>query len=224
MRSVTVCSSVRHSGPWPGSTTGPARRGVLAKATVLEIVHDQGRQLQALAHARAEAVLERNAAAAAVLLLVTMEADPDEEPAEPAGPSDSQQSAGPSDPAELTGPGDPAEPIAERPAGNHVGFASGPLTPPEVARDQPRQVDPGTLLVVFDEVKVHAQHTTGRKQLLVYTALGMTAGLSWHFAAATAAELAYQVGALLAVLEVHRGARSLLVLADGTRWVRGPGT
>ena len=47
-------------------------------------------------------------------------------------------------------------------------------------------------------------------------------------AAATAAELAYQVGALLAVLGVHRGARSLLVLADGARWirgwVRGPGT
>jgi hypothetical protein len=32
--------------------------------------------------------------------------------------------------------------------------------------------------VEFDEVKVHAQPTTGRKQLAVSTALVMTAGLS----------------------------------------------
>ena len=30
----------------------------------------------------------------------------------------------------------------------------------------------------------------------------------------------YQVGALLAVLGVHRGTRRLLVLADGARWIR----
>jgi hypothetical protein len=74
--------------------------------------------------------------------------------------------------------------------------------------------------VQLDEVKVHAQPTTGRQQLLVYTALVMTAGLSSDFAAATGAELAYQVGALLAVLEVHRGTRSLLALADGAGWIR----
>jgi hypothetical protein len=74
--------------------------------------------------------------------------------------------------------------------------------------------------VEFDEVKVRAQPTTGRKQLAVYTALVMTAGLSWHFAAATGAESAYQVGALLSILEVHRGARWLLALADGARWIR----
>src|SRR5262249_35345157 len=117
-------------------------------------------------------------------------------------------------------PGGPARPVVERPAGDLVGFAGGPLTPPEVARDQPRQVDPGTVLVELDEVKVHAQPTTGRKQLLVYTALVMTAELSYHFAAATTTELAYQVGAFLAVLGVHRGTPSLLVLADGARWIR----
>jgi hypothetical protein len=37
---------------------------------------------------------------------------------------------------------------------------------------------------------------------------------------ATTPELAYQVGALLAVLGVHRGSRRLLVLADGARWIR----
>ena len=209
--------------------------GVLAKTTVLEIVHDQGRELQRLSHAWAEAVVEQDSEASAVLLPAPTAADPDEEPAgagvsaEPAGPGDSQQPAGPSDlaepagpsdPVESAGPGDPAEPVAERPAGGHVGFAGGPANPPEVARDQPRRVDPGTVLVQLDEVKVHAQPTTGRKQLLVDTALVMTAGLSYSFATATTAELAYQVGELLAVLEVHRGTRSLLVLADGARWIR----
>jgi len=84
----------------------------------------------------------------------------------------------------------------------------------------PREVDPDVLLVELDEVKVHAQAHTGRKQVLVLTALVMIAGRCWHLAAATTTELAYQVGALLAVLEVHRGTRRLLVLADGARWIR----
>ena len=44
--------------------------------------------------------------------------------------------------------------------------------------------------------------------------------MSGHFAAATGAGLAYQVGALLAVLGGHRDTRSLRVLADLTRWIR----
>jgi hypothetical protein len=136
-----------------------------------------------------------------------------------AGPS-TPVTAGPGGAQQPAPPGEPALPVAERPEGDLVGFASGPPAPPEVAPDQPRQVDPGTVLVELDEVKVHAQPETGRKPLWVDTALVMTAGWSWHFAAATAAELAYQVGALLAVLEVHRGRRSLLALADGARWIR----
>jgi hypothetical protein len=81
-------------------------------------------------------------------------------------------------------------------------------------------VDPGVVPVEPDGVKVHAQAQTGRKQVLVLTAVVMIAGRGWHLAAATAAELAYQVGALLAVLGVHRGTRRLLVLADGARWIR----
>src|SRR4051812_2660056 len=101
-----------------------------------------------------------------------------------------------------------------------IGFPGGPTDQPEVARDQPREVDPGAVLVELDEVKVHAQAHTGRKQVLALTALVMVAGRCWHLAAATAQELAYQVGALLAVLGVHRGERRLLVLADGARWIR----
>jgi hypothetical protein len=200
--------------------------GVLSKTTVLEVVHDQGRELRRLARARAEAVFREDPEAAAVLLPAPAAADPDEEPtepdgpAEPAGPDDPSPSEELSDPAEPAGPCDPARPVAQLPAGHHVGFAGGPADPPAVARDQPRQLDPGAVLVQLDEVKVHAQPTTGRKQLLAYTALVMTAGLSYHFATASAAELAYQVGALLAVLGAHRGARSLPALADGAGWIR----
>jgi hypothetical protein len=55
--------------------------GLLAKTTVLEIVHDQGRGLPQRAHARAAAVLQRDPEAAAVLLPTMRAAGPDEEPA-----------------------------------------------------------------------------------------------------------------------------------------------
>ena len=73
------------------------------------------------------------------------------------------------------------------------------------------------MLVELDEVKVHAQAHTGRKEILAFTALVMIAGRCWHLTAASGRELVYQVGALLAVLGVHRDRRRLLVLADGAR-------
>ena len=100
-----------------------------------------------------------------------------------------------------------------------IGFPGGPTDHPEVKRDDPREVDPDVVLVELDEVKVHAQAHTGRKQVLALTALVMITGRCWHLAAATTQDLAYQVGALLAVLGVHRGTRRLLVLADGARWI-----
>jgi len=75
-------------------------------------------------------------------------------------------------------------------------------------------------LVELDEVKVHARAHTGRKQLLALTAMVLSAGRCWHLAAPTSQELIYQVGALLAVLGVHRGTRRLPVPADGARWIR----
>ena len=81
-------------------------------------------------------------------------------------------------------------------------------------------MDPDVVLVELDEVKVHAQAHTRRKPILALTAVVIIAGCCWHLAAATTPELAYQVGALLAVLGVPRGTRRLLVLADGARWIR----
>lgn len=172
--------------------------GVLAKATVLEIAHQEGAHLQAAAHARAEAVYVRDPEA----LRLFVPAPPlEEEIADPEEAHDSDDA-----PAEAT----PAL----------IGFPGGPTDHPEVKRDHPRRVDPDVVLVELDEVKVHAQAHTGRKEILVFTALVLIAGRCWHLAAATTRELVYQVGALLAVLGVHRGTRRLLVLADGARWIR----
>jgi hypothetical protein len=173
--------------------------GVLAKTTVLEIVHAEGEQLQGAAHARAEAIYERDRDALRLFVPATSQA---KEGAEPPAHHDG------ADAAEAA-----ATPVL-------IGFPGGPTDPPEVKRDHPRAVDPDAVLVELDEVKVHAQAHTARKQVLVLTAVVMITGRCWHLAAATTQELAYQVGALLAVLGVHRGRRRLLVLADGARWIR----
>ena len=173
--------------------------GVLAKTTVLEIVHAEGEQLQGAAHARAEAIYARDPEA----LRLFVPAKPQAE--EEAEPRDHQDGAAAGEEA--------ATPVL-------VGFPGGPTDHPEVKRDHPRAVDPDVVLVELDEVKVHAQAHTTRKQVLALTAVVMITGRCWHLAAATTQELAYQVGALLAELGVHRGTRRLLVLADGARWIR----
>jgi hypothetical protein len=173
--------------------------GVLAKTTVLEIVHDEGQHLQAAAHARAEAVYARDPEALRLFGPVT---SPEPQHAPPGDPDDGVEEAD-----------EAATPAL-------IGFPGGPTDHPEVKRDHPREVDPGVVVVELDEVKVHAQAHTRRKQVLALTALVMIAGRCWHLAAATAPELAYQVGALLALLGAHRGTRRLLVLADGARWIR----
>jgi hypothetical protein len=172
--------------------------GVLAKTTVLQIVHDEGEQLQTAAHARAEAVYTRDPEALRLLVPAPLV---EQQSVEPGGPSD-------------------ADEVAEAPSPGLIGFPGGPTDPPEVERDEPRAVDPDVVLVELDEVKVHAQADTARKQVQALTAVVMITGRCWHLAAATTQELAYQVGALLAVLGVHRGTRRLLVLADGARWIR----
>ena len=174
-------------------------RGVLAKTTVLEIVHDEGEQLQAAAHARAAAVYARDPEALRRLGPAT----PEEQDHGAAGGLDAA-----------------ADTAAAATTPALIGFPGGPATSLEVPCDHPRAVDPDVVLVELDEVKVHAQADTARKQVQALTAVVMITGRCWHLAAATTQELAYQVGALLAVLGIHRGTRRLLVLADGARWIR----
>ena len=89
-----------------------------------------------------------------------------------------------------------------------------------VARAEPRQVDPGFVIVEPDEVKTKAQPSTGRKEVWTYTAVVLVAGLRYAFAEATAQGLWLQVGALLLELGVLGGQRRLLVLGDGAAGIR----
>lgn len=98
-----------------------------------------------------------------------------------------------------------------------VGFGSQGA---EGQSEGPRLVDEGYVLVQVDEVKVKAQPQTGRSDLWTYTAVVMTADVTWNFVAGSAVDLWGQVGAFLATFGVHRGERGLLLLADGARWIR----
>src|SRR5512143_58503 len=89
-----------------------------------------------------------------------------------------------------------------------------------VAHDQPRDVDPGCVIVEPDEVKTKAQPSTGRKEVWTYTAVVLVAGLRYALADATTEGLWLQVGALLLELGVLSGERRLLVLGDGAAWIR----
>src|SRR5262249_34970551 len=146
--------------------TRAGESGVLTKTTVLEIVREEGQNLQAAAHARAEDVLARDPEAFGIFVPTTSQ---QEEVAEPGNAAD-----GADKPEE--------EEVTISPL---IGFPGGPTDQPEVERDHRREVDPDVVLVEFDEVKVHAQAHTGRKEVLVFTGLVMIAGRCWHLAAAS---------------------------------------
>ncbi len=89
-----------------------------------------------------------------------------------------------------------------------------------MARERPREVDDGFVIVEPDEVKTKAQPSTGRKEVWTFTAIVLVAGLKYAFAEATAEGLWRQVGALLWELGIAVEARRLLVLGDGAGWIR----
>ena len=66
-----------------------------------------------------------------------------------------------------------------------------------MAKDKPRAVDEGFVIVEPDEVKTKAQPSTGRKEVWTFTAVVLVAGLRYAFAEATAEGLWLQVSALL---------------------------
>lgn len=171
---------------------------LISHSTVLNIVHQEGAQLIRACQERADAVFKEDPDAAESLLPSVREPDPWPE-------------------EELPGTGEDADPQEEE---IPLGFPGSDVIMEIAANNQPRQVDPGWVIVEADEVKLKAQACTKRKQLLIYTALVMTAHGRWHFSAKTAADLIRQVGGLLAVLEVHRSRKRLLFLADGAQWIR----
>jgi hypothetical protein len=174
--------------------------GLLCKAELLKVVHDDGQALRRLAQGRADQALADHPPARDLLLPVV---DP------PAAGASAESAA--AVPEEEEAPEEPSVPL---------GFPGTKVTAEAVAREQPRRVDDGWVVVQPDEVVTHAQGQTKRKQVRSYTAVVLAAGLTWYFAAASAQDLMREVAGLLAVLGVHEGRWRLLFLADGARWIR----
>jgi hypothetical protein len=204
---AAVCDGMREQSVRQTAARVSERAGeeaLLSAAEVVDLVHEEGGRLQAAQQRRAAAMLAADAAAARQLL-----------------PPQDTSGGGGADEAAAEGVDHPAGATEETPnVGPPLGFPGSLPLAEAAAGAQPRQVDAGTVIVQPDEVKVHAQAQTGCQELLVYTAVVLTACQRWYFTAASAAALLPQVAALLAHLGVHRGRRSLLFLADGARWIR----
>jgi hypothetical protein len=178
---------------------------LLGRGTIIEIMHQEGERLIAAQRQRALSILDE-ASEAQLALLVPAAADAMvEEPSDvpPCDDSDETQAEWEQVQAEWAA----------------TGFPGGEPALP-VALDQPREVDPGYVIVEPDEVKTKAQPSTGRKEVWTYTAAVLVAGLRYAFAEETTEGLWLQVGALLLELGVASGERRLLVLGDGASWIR----
>jgi hypothetical protein len=180
---------------------------LLGRSTIIEIVHQEGEQLIAAQRQRARGVLDGASEAQLALLGSPAAEDVVDEPSDVPPCDDSEEAQAEWEQAQ-----------AEWAATGFPGCE--PPFPVPVARDQPREVDPGFVMVEPDEVKTKAQPTTGRKEVWTYTAVVLVAGLRYAFADATTEGLWLQVGALLLELGVLRGERRLLVLGDGAAWIR----
>ena len=180
---------------------------LLGLSTIIDIVHQEGEQLVRAQRERGRAVLD-GASEAQLALLGPAVADPDAL----TGLVDDDLPLDDSEEAQLEWEQVQAEWIA-------TGFPRcEPAFP--VAKDQPRAVDEGFVIVEPDEVKTKAQPSTGRKEVWTFTAVVLVAGLRYAFAEATAEGLWLQVSALLLQLGVLSGERRLLVLGDGAAWIR----
>src|SRR5512133_1194565 len=129
---------------------------LLGRSTIIEIVHQEGEQLVAAQRQRAHAVLD-GASEAQLALLGSPAADAVlEQPSDvpPCDDSEEAQAEWEQVQAEWAATGCPG---------------CEPAFP--VAKDQPREVDPGFVIVEPDEVKTKAQSSTGRQEVWTYTAV-----------------------------------------------------
>jgi len=78
----------------------------------------------------------------------------------------------------------------------------------------------GLVIVQVDEIKVAAQPHSGRKEIWIYTGVVNANERSYYLSADSSRKLFYQLGSLLAVLEVHKGEREVYIISDGARWIR----
>jgi hypothetical protein len=180
---------------------------LLGRSTLLEIVHQEGERLITAQRQRARAIPDGGSEAQLALL----------GPPAAEAVTDELSDVPPCDESEE----DRVEWERVQAEWAATGFpGSEPPSPVPVPRDEPRQVDPGYVIVEPDEVKTKAQPGTGRKEVWTYTAVVLVAGWRYALAEATAEGLWLQVGALLLELGVLGGERRLLVLGDGASWIR----
>jgi hypothetical protein len=180
---------------------------LLGRSTIIDIVHQEGEQLITAQRARARAVMDE-ASEAQLALLGTAAADPDTMTAL----VDDDPPFDDSEEAQAEWEQTQTEWIATGFPGCEPAFP--------VAKDEPRAVDEGFVIVEPDEVKTKAQPSTDRKEVWTYTAVVLVTGFQYAFAEATAVDLWLQVSALLLELGVLSGERRLLVLGDGATWIR----
>jgi hypothetical protein len=180
---------------------------LLARSTIIDIVHQEGQQLIAAQRERARAILN-DASEAELALLGPALADPDAV----TGLVDDDPPWDDSEEAQAEWEQTQAEWVATGFPGCEPAFPT--------AKDEPRAADEGFVIVEPDEVKTKAQASTGRKEVWTYTAVVLVAGLRYVFAEDTAEHLWVQVSALLLRLGVLNGERRLLVLGDGATWIR----
>jgi len=171
---------------------------LLGRSTIIDIVHEEGKQLVDAQRERARAVLD-NASEAQLALLGPAVVDPealtglvDDDP--PVDDSEAAQAEWEQTCAEWVATGFPG---------------CEPACP--IAKNEPRSVDDGFVIVEPDEVKTKAQASTGRKEVWTFTAVVLVAGLRYAFAEATTEGLWLQVSALLLELGALSGERRLLV-------------
>jgi hypothetical protein len=180
---------------------------LLGPSTIIDIVHQEGEDLLAAQRQRARAILAE-ASEAQLARLGPATADPDAL----TGLVDDDPPSDDSEEAQAEWEQARAEWIA-------TGFPGcDPASP--MARDEPRVVDEGFVIVEPDEVKTRAQPSSGRKEVWTYTAVVLVAGLRYCLAEATAEGLWVQVSAVLLELGVLCGEHRLLVLGDGASWIR----
>jgi len=180
---------------------------LLGRSTIIDIVHQEGEQLTVAQRERARAILA-DASKDQLALLGPVMATPEVV----AGLVDDDPPFDDSEGAQAEWEQARAEWIATGFPGCEPAFP--------MARDEPRGVDEGFVIVEPDEVKTKAQPSTGRKEVWTYTAVVLVAGLRYAFAEVTAEGLWWQISALLLKLGVLRGERRLLVLGDGAAWIR----
>jgi hypothetical protein len=180
---------------------------LLGRSTIIDIVHQEGEQLIVAQRERARAILEGVSEAQLALLGPAATA-----PDAMTGLVDDDLPWDDSEEAQAQWEQTQAEWIATGFPGCEPAFP--------VAKDEPRAVDEGFVIVEPDEVKTKAQSSTGRKEVWTYTAVVLVAGLRYAFSEATAEGLWLQVSALLLQLGVLNGERQLLVLGDGAAWIR----